>query len=102
MCSSELSQSFSNEGDINLVFFGSISLVMEPGCKAIIEALEKMDGNPAFFLDPNVRPSMISDPESYRRMVFTLAGKSDLVRVSDEIWTLMMLPKSSGAHARVP
>lgn len=80
----ELSQSFSNEGDINLVFFGSISLVMEPGCKAIIEALEKMEGNPAFFLDPNVRPSMISDPESYRRMIFTLARRCDLVRVSDE------------------
>lgn len=80
----ELSLSFSNEGDINLVFFGSISLVMEPGCKAILDALDKMEGDPAFFLDPNVRPSMISDPESYRRMILALAGKSDLVRVSDE------------------
>ena len=81
---SELSTSFSNEGDINLVFFGSISLVMEPGCEAIVPAIRKIDGNPALFLDPNVRPSMISDPEAYRKMIIGLAGICDLVRVSDE------------------
>ena len=81
---SELSRSFSNEGDINLVFLGSISLVMEPGCEAIVPAIRKIEGHPALFLDPNVRPSMISDPEAYRKMIIGLAGTCDLVRVSDE------------------
>ena len=84
MTEAELSASFANEGDINLVFFGSISLLMEPFCDAIVPAMRTISTKPKWFLDPNVRPAMIKDPKSYRKMILSLAGESDIVRVSDE------------------
>ena len=84
MTEAELSASFANEGDINLVFFGSISLLMEPMCNAIVPAMRTISTKPAWFLDPNVRPAMIKNPDSFRKMIFSLAGESDIVRVSDE------------------
>lgn len=84
MTEAELSESFANEGDIDLVFFGSISLLMEPFCHAIVPAMRTISTKPRWFLDPNVRPSMIKEPESYRKRILDLAKESDIVRVSDE------------------
>ena len=84
MTEAELSASFANEGDINLVFFGSISLLMEPMCNAIVPAMRGISTKPAWFLDPNVRPSMVRDSDAYRKMILDLAGESDIVKVSDE------------------
>ena len=84
MSEAELSASFSNEGDIDLVFYGSISLLMEPFCHDIVPAMRTISTKPSWFLDPNVRPSMIKEPDSYRRMILDLAKESDIVRVSDE------------------
>ena len=79
----ELLTAFSNEGNINLVFFGSISLLMEPGCREIVQAIRKIENSPVRFLDPNIRPSLVSDPEAYRKMILELASECELVRVSD-------------------
>ena len=84
MTEAELSASFANEGDINLVFFGSISLLMEPMASAIVPAMRRIPTKPAWFLDPNVRPSMVRNPDAYRKMILDLAGESDIVKVSDE------------------
>lgn len=80
----ELSAAFANEGDIDMVFFGSISLLMEPGCNAIFPAIKTIEGNPVKFLDPNIRPSLVKDPDGYRKMIFDYASQCELVRVSDE------------------
>ena len=80
----ELSKALNVEGDIDMLFIGSISLVMEPGCKAIMPAVRKLEGHPVIFLDPNVRPSMVGDPEAYRKMILDIAGECALVRVSEE------------------
>ena len=84
MTEAELSASFANEGDINLVFFGSISLLMEPMASAIVPAMRRIPTKPAWFLDPNVRPSMVRNPDAYRKMILDLAEESDIVKVSDE------------------
>ncbi len=80
----ELSRSFSNEGDIDMAFFGSISLLMEPGCDAIVPAIHGIESRPKLFLDPNIRPSMVKDPRAFRDMVFSLVGGCDIVKASDE------------------
>ena len=80
----ELSTAFANEGDIEMVFFGSISLLMEPGCDAIYPAIRTIEDNPKLFLDPNVRPSLVKDPEGFRKKILDYASNCDLVRVSDE------------------
>ncbi|MBQ7644263.1 MAG: carbohydrate kinase [Spirochaetales bacterium] len=84
MTEAELSASFANEGDIDLVFFGSISLLMEPFCDAIVPAMRAIQTRPRWFLDPNVRPSMVRDAEAYRKMIISLAGECDIVKVSEE------------------
>ena len=84
MTEAELSASFANEGDIDLVFFGSISLLMEPFCDAIVPAMRAIQTSPRWFLDPNVRPSMVRDAEAYRKMIISLAGECDIVKVSEE------------------
>ena len=71
MTEAELSASFANEGDIDLVFFGSISLLMEPFCDAIVPAMRAIQTRPRWFLDPNVRPSMVRDAEAYRKMIIS-------------------------------
>ncbi len=80
----ELSTSFANETDIDIVFFGSIALLMEPGCKAIVPAINSIASRPRYYLDPNVRPSMARDPEAYRSMILSLVGGCDIVKASDE------------------
>ncbi len=80
----ELSRSFSNEGDIDIVFFGSISLLLEPGCNAIMGAIRSIETNPALVFDPNTRPALIKDADSYREMVFSIASESEIVKASDD------------------
>ena len=80
----ELFTAFCNETDIDMILIGSISLVMEPGCNAIMPAIRRLQKRPVLFLDPNVRPSLIKDPDAYRKMILDLAGECELVRVSDE------------------
>ncbi len=80
----ELSRSFDNEGDIDIVLFGSISLIMEPGCNAIWPAIKSIKTKPALVLDPNVRPSLIKDGASYRKWILSLASECDIVKVSEE------------------
>ena len=96
----ELYASFCNETDIDMLLIGSISLVMEPGCKAIMPAIRKMKRRPVLFLDPNVRPSLIKDPDAYRKMILDLAGECELVRVSDEDLGYL-LPGLSTAEAEL-
>ena len=84
MTEAELSASFANEGDINLVFFGSISLLMEPMCNAIVPAMRTIATNPAWFLDPSVaqlvRIGIVGRRRSRRRQFRNLAGERSPVR----------------------
>ena len=84
MTENELSKALDVEGDIDMVFIGSIALVMEPICNVIMPVLRKREVFPVLFLDPNVRPSMVADPEAYRKMILDIAGECALVRVSEE------------------
>lgn len=80
----DLTDSFATVSDIDMAFFGSISLLMEPGCDAIVPAIHKIKSRPKMFLDPNIRPSMVRDPDAYRQMILSLAGECDIVKVSEE------------------
>ncbi|MFC2821872.1 MAG: carbohydrate kinase [Spirochaetales bacterium] len=84
MTEDELYSVLCNQTDVDMAFLGSISLVMEPGCDAIVPAIYRMKSRPKMFLDPNVRPSLISNPEAYRRFILGLAGGCDVVKVSED------------------
>ena len=67
-----------------LVHTGSIAAVQEPGCAAVAALVEGYCASATVTLDPNVRPSLIGDPEPARARIERLVERSDLVKVSDE------------------
>jgi len=66
--------------------FGSISLLIESMSDAIIGLFRifREKTNALTFLDPNIRPSFISDRDTFLRMMSELIQKTDVLKLSDE------------------
>jgi len=66
------------------LFFGGISLVVDP-CGAAYEALQAREA-PAkvTMIDPNIRPGFITDETRYRARLDRMIGRADIVKLSDE------------------
>ncbi|MGZ4562644.1 MAG: carbohydrate kinase family protein [Mycobacterium sp.] len=67
-----------------LVHTGSIAAVREPGCLAVAALLDAYHVSATVTLDPNVRPSLITDPALARARIAHLVERSDIVKASDE------------------
>lgn len=66
------------------LFFGGISLVGEP-CGSAYEALMAQNrAERAIMIDPNIRPSFITDEPAYRARIERMIAMSDIVKLSDE------------------
>lgn len=66
------------------LFFGGISLVVEP-CGAAYEALQTRESaTRVTMIDPNIRPSFIRDETAYRARIERMIARADIVKVSDE------------------
>jgi fructokinase len=64
---------------------GSIAIMLQPGATAIHEFLQSVSTQPVTVtLDPNARPTINPDPVATWAAVRTLAGLSDLVKLSNE------------------
>ena len=70
--------------NVGTVFFGGISLVVDP-CGSAYEALMEREA-PArvTMIDPNVRPGFITDEAAYRARIARMIALADLVKLSDE------------------
>ncbi len=64
--------------------FGAISLIPEPCGSAFEELMQRNHADRIISLDPNIRPSFISDESSYRGRLNRMIGMSDIIKVSDE------------------
>jgi fructokinase len=71
--------------DIRAVFFGGISLMVEPG-GATYQALMEREAasDRVLMIDPNIRPSFIADAAAYRARIGRMMGLADIVKLSDE------------------
>ncbi len=66
------------------LFFGGISLVVEP-CGAAYEAMMVREApNRLTMIDPNIRPSFVTDEASYRARLTRMLGAADIIKTSDE------------------
>lgn len=66
------------------MFFGGISLVVEP-CGAAYEALMLREAAKRLtMIDPNIRPSFVTDEARYRARLSKMMGAADIVKTSDE------------------
>ncbi|WP_288926940.1 carbohydrate kinase [uncultured Maritimibacter sp.] len=70
--------------DAEALFFGGISLVVDP-CGAAYEALMLREaGQRVTMIDPNIRPGFITDERAYRARIERMLAVADIVKISDE------------------
>jgi len=69
---------------VSALYFGGISLACEPGADTYAALLEREATSRVVMLDPNIRPSFISNPEAYRARLGRMIAQADIVKVSDE------------------
>jgi fructokinase len=76
--------------DVDAMFFGGISLVVEP-CAETYEALLLREADARVtMIDPNVRTGFIKEEATYRARIDRMIAAADIVKVSDEdlIWLM--------------
>ncbi|SHJ53228.1 fructokinase [Palleronia salina] len=66
------------------LFFGGISLVVEPCAEAYAALCAREAGERVVMIDPNIRPGFISDEDTYRARLGAMLPRADVVKLSDE------------------
>ena len=70
--------------DVTALFFGGISLVVEPCARAYEALLLREHAQRVVMIDPNIRQSFIGDEATYRARLNRMIAGADIVKVSDE------------------
>jgi fructokinase len=68
----------------DLVHVGSVGAVLEPGAGQVAALVRAAHGRSIVTYDPNIRPSLVRDPQAVRARVAELIGLADVVKASDE------------------
>lgn len=69
---------------VTALYFGGISLAVEPGAETYAALLAREGSTRAVMLDPNIRPGFIRDEARYRDRLARMLALSDIVKVSDD------------------
>ncbi len=70
--------------DADALFFGGISLVVEP-CASAYQALMLREApGKLTMIDPNIRPGFIKDEATYRARLSAMMAAADIIKTSDE------------------
>ena len=76
-------------GEVSTLHFGSISLVLEPGASTLEVLMQREKHQRIISLDPNVRPSVISDWDAYRKRFEGWLACVDILRLSEADFSLL-------------
>ena len=68
---------------IHTLFFGGISLVSEP-CGSAYEALMLRETHRTTMMDPNIRPSFVTNEPAYRARLDRMMAQADILKLSDD------------------
>jgi fructokinase len=63
---------------------GTLALAIDPPAGAFEKLIDRAAGSHAIILDPNVRPVIFGDVDTYRGRFERLAGLADIVKLSDD------------------
>jgi fructokinase len=81
--------------DIDSIHVGSTTLVNPAGAAETLAMVEDARGSTTVSFDPNCRPNLVHDKPAYVRTMNELAGRADIVRLSDSDFAFLY-----GAHDR--
>ena len=70
--------------DIEAMFYGGISLAVEPCADAYLSLLKRNAADRLIMVDPNIRSNFIQDEERYRERLNEIISLTDIVKISDE------------------
>jgi fructokinase len=65
-----------------ILHVGSISLLRGTTPEAVLAACQRLAGRALLSLDPNLRPTLVAEPATYRALLGSLLGLVDVVKVS--------------------
>ena len=87
--------------DAGYLHIGTLGIVLEPVAAALEALARELHGRALVMLDPNVRPSILADPASYRARLGRLLARADVVKVSEEDldWLAPGVPPRDAARA---
>jgi fructokinase len=86
--------------DVNAIAAGSYALGVEPIATAIETLLRREAGSRVISLDPNVRPRVVGDLNTYRERFERLLAYADIVKASDEDIELLYAPRDLASASR--
>jgi fructokinase len=69
---------------VTAVFFGGISLAVEPCAEAYASLAARAGTDRLVMLDPNIRPGFIADEPRFRARMDRMLAAADVVKISDE------------------
>jgi fructokinase len=68
--------------ETGILHFGSISLLRGVTPAAVLQVVERLKGRALLSFDPNIRPGLVNDPNSYRTLLDRLFSLADMVKLS--------------------
>lgn len=87
---------------VEAILIGSVAIMLEPAASAIKRAVteyKKHHPQVTVFLDPNVRPTLITDKNAYRKWMRGIIALADMIKMSDEdLAFLMDMPFEKGVR----
>ena len=86
---------------VGILHVGTLGLTLEPMATALETVVEELGGQALVMVDPNVRPSIIGDADTYRRRLRRVLGRSDVVKVSEEDVAWLDPQRSAADAARM-
>ena len=69
---------------VRAMYFGGISLCPDPAGPTYHALMQAHAADKVTMIDPNVRPTFITDPTAYRTRILDMVALSDIVKLSDE------------------
>jgi fructokinase len=70
--------------DVGTFYLGTLGLVFEPMATTLEALVGRMGDDTLVALDPNCRPSTISDPAAYRGRLSRLVARTDVLKASED------------------
>jgi fructokinase len=86
---------------VGILHVGTLGLTLEPMATALEAVVEELSATALVMVDPNVRPWVIGDAETYRRRLRRVVGRSDVVKVSEEDLAWLEPQRTAAAAARM-